>query len=400
MTRKKANAQIETHEPRAERQRLGFVWDKEKEPEKVVLDCQEKFPVLKEVKSKAIVKDEKSPTNIIIEGDNYHALSVLNYTHQGRIDVIYIDPPYNTGKKDWKYNNKYVDNNDSYIHGKWLSFMDKRLRLAKNLLSDKGILICAIDYREKCRLGLLLEDIFSEKEITFVTIVHNPRGKQGIGFSYTHEYACFVYPKESGVIQEKDKEPDESNFRNWGGESLRTDAKNCFYPIIVHEEQGKLKIIETQESCSENFSPQAQTIKIGKGLFEVYPIDLNGVERKWRYSDTGIKDILKSLIAVRKKDRIEIKIIKKSERYKTVWQDKKYDANIYGTRLLYDIIKKNFPFPKSLYLVKECLEAVCKNNPNAIILDFFAGSGTTGHAVLELNNEDDGNRQLEMLHSL
>jgi len=125
--------------------------------------CKHKLPILKEDKEKEIITDKEKPINLLIEGDNYHALSVLNYTHKGKIDVIYIDPPYNTGAKDWKYNNDYVDINDQWRHSKWLSFMEKRLKLAKHLLKRNGVLICTIDKNEQANLGVLLQEIFNKK---------------------------------------------------------------------------------------------------------------------------------------------------------------------------------------------------------------------------------------------
>ena len=143
--------------------KFGLLW--EDKPEDVAELCKTKLPVLVDVEDKEISDDPNKPTNILIEGDNYHALSVLNYTHKGKIDVIYIDPPYNTGAKDWKYNNNYVDINDSYRHSKWLSMMSKRLQLAKKLLQHDGVLICAIDDNEFYHLGVLLEEIFFDFEI-------------------------------------------------------------------------------------------------------------------------------------------------------------------------------------------------------------------------------------------
>jgi adenine-specific DNA-methyltransferase len=161
------------------RKKYGLVW--EDKPEEVVEMCKEKLPVLKEVKDKEIITDKDKPVNLLIEGDNYHALSVLNYTHAGKVDVIYIDPPYNTGARDWKYNNDYVDINDAWRHSKWLSMMAHRLQLAKNLLKENGVFICAIDENEFYRLGLLLEDIFKGFEIHCITIVHIV-GSKGIIF--------------------------------------------------------------------------------------------------------------------------------------------------------------------------------------------------------------------------
>ena len=212
------------------RKKYGLVW--EDKPEDVVEQCKTELPVLKEVKNKAIAKDKNGPVNILIEGDNYHALSVLNYTHKGKIDAIYADPPYNTGAKDWKYNNSFVDINDGYRHSKWLSMMNSRLVLAKKLLKRDGVLICAIDENEQAHLGVLLENLFKDYEIHCITIVHNPRGVQGKNFSYTHEYAFFVFRRGLQVIGPRKINDDEkwwSNLRNWGNESLRSDARNCFY---------------------------------------------------------------------------------------------------------------------------------------------------------------------------
>src|SRR3989339_294033 len=144
------------------RKKYGLVWDEEKTKEKFESDAEGKLPVLVEDKKKEIITHADKPTNILIEGDNYHALSVLNYTHQGKIDVIYIDPPYNTGNKSWKYNNSYVELDDSFKHSKWLSFMSKRLKLAKNLLSEEGIICVTIDDHELPRLWMLLEEVFGE----------------------------------------------------------------------------------------------------------------------------------------------------------------------------------------------------------------------------------------------
>ena len=210
------------------RKKYGLIWDEERTKEKFEKDAENALPVLKEVKGKEINTDSSKPFNILIEGENYHALSVLNYTHQGKIDVIYIDPPYNTGAKDWKYNNDYVDINDTYRHSKWLSMMSKRLRLAKKLLKDDGVLICAIDENELNRLGLLLEDIFGNYEIHCITIIHNPRGVQGNNFSYIHEYAYFVFQKGLKIIgSRKIKEED----IDWRG--LRDSGNLSFHRLSL-----------------------------------------------------------------------------------------------------------------------------------------------------------------------
>lgn len=371
---------------------LGLVF--EDKPEDVVTDCEQNIPVLKEVKAKRIISDEQNPNNLLIEGDNYHSLSVLNYTHKKNIDLIYIDPPYNTGANNWKYNNDYVDKEDAYRHSKWLSLMRHRLNLAKNLLKDDGVLICAIDDNEQAHISVLLEQIFSAHEQHAITIVHNPKGVQGKNFSYTHEYAIFLVPKDKKIIGDRSLTEEEiyvSNLRNWGNESERTDAKNCFYPIIISNN----KIVGFGAVSPDNFHPKSANEKQKDGTVHVYPIDEKGIERKWRYARQSVDEI-KDILQIKESrgDLVQIMIAKDYGTYKTVWTDKKYDASEYGTKLLREIIPNcDFDFPKSLYTVYDCLFAVVGNRPQANILDFFAGSGTTGHAVLEMNKKDGGNRK-------
>lgn len=373
-----------------ERHRYGLVW--EDKHEEVAEQCSKELPVLVEDKSKEIVTDKSQPTNILIEGDNYHALYTLNFTHKKKIDVIYIDPPYNTGAKDWKYNNKYVDINDSYRHSKWLSMMSKRLRLAKNLLRHDGVLICAIDDNEFHHLGALLEKLFIDFEIHCVTIIHNPRGIQGSNFSYTHEYAYFVFRKGFKVIgprKIKAEDIDWRNLRDNGGESLRTDARKCFYPIIV--EDGK--VVNFGDVLTDNDHPEKQTINKGT-LSYCYPIDGQRIERKWRYARQSVETI-KHLLRAKRNTRggYEIEIGKDFGTVRTVWQDSRYDSNEYGTKLVHALVPDaSFDFPKSVFNTYDCIAPILLERKNALILDFFAGSGTTGHAVLLLNKEDKGQR--------
>lgn len=373
------------------RKKYGLIWDEEKVKEQFEKDAENALPVLKEIKGKEIKDKNDKPVNILIEGDNYHALSVLNFTHQGKVDVIYIDPPYNTGARDWKYSNDFVDTNDEFRHSKWLSFMAKRLRLAKNLLKESsGVLICTIDDNEQATLGLLLQELFPNYEIVGVVIVHNPAGVQGKNFSYTHEIAYFVYPQNSKCIGTTAREKDlVSPLRDWGGTSARKLAKTCFYPIIIKDE----KIIGFGDICPENFHPKDSNIPQKDGSVYIYPIDKHGIERKWVYSRTSAEKNLDQLF-VKKIDNEYVIIRRKSAfTHRTVWDDKKYYANIFGSKLLNDIIPDKFPFPKSLYAVEDCIKAVIHDKDSAVVLDFFAGSGTTGHAVLELNKQDNGSRQ-------
>ena len=376
------------------RKKYGLIWDEEKVKERFEEESENALPILKEIKSKEIVDEDKNkPSNILIEGDNYHALSVLNFTHRGKIDLIYIDPPYNTGSSDWKYNNDYVEKDDTYRHSKWLSFMSKRLRLAKLLLKEEGSLICAIDDNEQPQLGLLLQEIFPAHEVHCITIIHNPGGVQGKNFSYSHEYAYFVIPsrKEPVIaLQDREDNPDIRPLRDVStGNHLRENAANCFYPIYVKDE----KIIGFGNVCPDDFHPKSVNILRKDGILEIYPIDPQGHERKWVFARQTVESIRNELTIEYNRQRKIWDVIRKKTQfnYKTVWDDKKFNANIFGTKLLSQIVKIRFPFPKSLYAVEECIRAI-DHPKNAIILDFFAGSGTTAHAVLELNKKDSGER--------
>ena len=380
------------------RKKYGLVWDEEREPEKVVLRCKKELPVLKEVKEKEIKNDPDKPTHILIEGDNYHALSVLNYTHENSVDVIYIDPPYNTGAKDWKYNNNYVDENDAYRHSKWLNFMNNRLKISKNLLTNDGVLICTIDHNELNTLGLLLKDIFPDKEITCITIVHNPSGIQGKNFSHNNEYAYFVHAPNKKVIATEVRSEEDADVRQFMNTAkgntnnyLRESGKDCFYPIYVQDDN----IIGFGDVCASDFHPSGSNITRPDGTIEIYPIDSEGTERKWVFARKSVESIIDELSVKYNSKRQTYEIIrtKKNINYKTVWVDSKLNAKSYGTELLKNILKKEFPFPKSLYAVMQCISAVIHKKEKSIILDFFAGSGTTGHAVLEMNKNDGGNRQ-------
>lgn len=372
--------------------KYGLLW--EEHYEQVDLEMKTKVPVFSEDISREIVSQVDKKFNFLLEGDNLHSLKLLEKTHRRNIDVIYIDPPYNTGAKDWKYDNNYVDKEDGFRHSKWLSMMNNRLVIAKNLLKTDGVLICAIDENELATTILLLKEIFGPNyKVDCITIIHNPRGVQGSNFSYIHEYAIFVYNKSYKVIGNRELEPEDidwSNLRNWGSESERSDAKNCFYPIIVKDGE----IIGFGDVLDDSVHPQQTEFIEEEGSFYIYPIDINGIERKWRYARQSVESI-KDLLRVKENNgRYEIEIGKNFASYKTVWTDKKYDANEYGTQLVNSMVKDNdFDFPKSLYNVYDCLYAVIKDKPNAIVLDYFAGSGTTGHAVMLMNEKLGGDRK-------
>ena len=374
------------------RKNFGLVWDDKEED--VATKCREYLPVLEEIADKNIKNDENDLQHIMIEGDNYHALSVLCYTHKKKVDVIYIDPPYNTGNKDWMYNNHYVDADDRFRHSKWLSFMSKRLSLAKRLLSDDGFLIVAIDHHELFYLGAICDEIFGEQNrLGIVTVVHNPEGINLANFFSGNSEFMMVYAKniscakfnKIAISQEKKETFDKSDseglyrlepFIRAKGASLRGKKPNFYYPIYVSKD---LKEITLEEK---------------KGFHKVLP-QKSGKEYTWKRIPQTFKNQNKNGYFVAEENDGNIQIFHKyreQEVIKNVWTDRKYHSEPNGTNLLKRIFgKKIFDYPKSVYLVLDILKLTSKKD--SIVLDFFAGSGTMGHAVLELNNEDGGNRQ-------
>jgi len=323
---------------------------------------------------------------LLIKSENWQALNLILDRYKGNIKCIYIDPPFNSKTTEILYKNFYK-------HSSWLSLMENRILQGKQLLEDKGVFICAIDENEQERLGLLLNHIFPASEKTCVSIVHNPRGIQGENFSYCHEYAYFVFSKGTSSIGKKPIPKNQwrySNLRVWGGESTRDTGRNVFYPIYVKNG----KIVRFGEVPPDDFHPKKQTIKKENGEIEVWPIDDKGIERKWRYSKGSLKKKLDALKVKCENDNFQILIAQTHESFKTTWVSPIYDASTYGTRLLSNMgIEGEFSFPKSLYTVKDCLYAVMGDNPQGVVLDFFAGSGTTAHAVMALNKEDRGKRK-------
>lgn len=402
------NDLIKEIEQLRKRKKFGLIW--EVKPENVVEQCKKELPVLEEVKNRKISTDIDKPVNLLIEGDNYHALSVLNYTHKGKIDVIYIDPPYNTGARDWKYNNDYVDAYDAYRHSKWLSMMNNRLKLAKGLLSTSGIICCTVDDYEAPRLTMLMDEIFGEaNRLGTVVIKNNPSGRSTErGFSIAHEYALF-YSRSAkpsiGRLSRTDiqisryKEKDEVsafewvNFRKHG--AVRSESPKMFYPIFIKGKQVRIPQLEWDANKQEYTLIDQPTTDEDV----IYPIDENGFDRRWKW---GIERARKEINEMKvRKDRfgkpavyIKARMNDKGMLPLTWWDKTEYSATAYGTNLLKKIFGslQVFSYPKSLYAVMDCLRVMSTKN-DCLVLDFFAGSGTTGHAVFELNKEDNGNRK-------
>lgn len=348
------------------------------------------FPALKKI-DQVRNGDGNSPHHVLIEADNYHALQLLEYMYSNKVDCIYIDPPYNTGAKDWKYNNNYVDVNDTYRHSKWLSMMQKRLMLARQLLKSDGVLILTIDDYELYHIGTLLEEIFPEYEDYIVTIEHNRRGRRGKNFAKTNEFAIFLVPKGLEIIQEEMQQGmiggETRNLRRTGSGSLRTQRPRKFFPIYVNEKT--LEVVGLGEPIP--LDAKWEYTRDGD-IISVWPIDENGNEKNWHYGYERTRDTIAEGKLEARVQSYGIQVYytlreKQSKRYKTVWSKPTLDASTYGTELLSKILggTSNFDFPKSVFAVADCINAVVGNRENAVILDFFAGSGTTLHSVLMLN---------------
>jgi len=338
----------------------------------------------------------EAPNHILIEGDNLHTLTALTFTHQGKIDVIYIDPPYNTGNNSWRYNNDYIEKDDPFKHSKWLSMMEKRLKIAKKLLKSDGSLIVAIDDYELNTLGLLLDDIFYNYERDLIIVEHHPQGAGSNTVSRTHEYAYFLTPIGIGFKGRKQRDEDNkwSLKRSGQGENnWRMNRPKQFFALIV--DSANHKVIDVGPELQRD-DTNYQTGSSREGYLRIYPIDRDGKERCWRYNRSTMQKLIKQ-------DKIEYTtkgslVVKKHSVNAvpvfSVWSDKRYNAGTSGSVLLTDIMGKanTFPYPKSLYTVYDMVELIIGNNSEAVVLDFFAGSGTTLHAIMQLNEEDDGHR--------
>jgi adenine-specific DNA-methyltransferase len=389
------------------KKKYGLVW--EDKPEEVEEQLRENLPVLQEVKDKAIINGEEHPNHILIEGDNLHALTSLVFTHEGRIDGMYFDPPYNTGAKDWRYNNDYVDKEDSFKHSKWISFMDKRLRIAHKLLSDNGIICVTIDDYEMPRLFILMESIFGEdNHLGTIVIRNNPAGRSTVkGVSITHEYALFfgkTINSKVGRLERNEKqlnrykEEDENGFFEWVNfrkpGSMRKESPKMFYPIFANELSFRIPEMEFNAETNEYILKEEPNID----ELIIYPIDDDGKERRWRWGIDRFINSPNDFKVTKLKGKLHIyfkgRMNEDGILPMTWWDNKEYSSTAYGTNLVKDIFSELqvFSYPKSLYAVIDSIK-VLSNEKDAIILDIFGGSGTTMHAVMELNKNDKGSRQ-------
>lgn len=377
----------------------------------------------------------------LIEADNYHALQLLVYLYGGMVDCIYIDPPYNTGARDWKYNNDYVDNSDTYRHSKWLSMMKKRLLLAKKLLNPKdSVLIVTIDEKEYLRLGCLLDEMFPEARIQMISSCINPGGASRGTFRRVDEYLYFVMIGESAPIAMQ-LEPEwfggdlskhvlSLNWRSFsraGSNSDRADRPNLFYPIFVSKDLSKVVSIGETFYGDNRFD-----ILEPENTIAVWPLHQDGSESYWMYKQSGLEEIIKKgyfHIGNKTKNGVALYYLNKGEQEKiekgvfkvignnpkdgsvltetvhktqnaiapSQWRIPSHNARTGGTEILKKMIGSRFDFPKSIYAVHDTIRFFVANKPNALIVDFFAGSGTTLQAVNLLNAEDKGHRRCIMV---
>lgn len=382
------------------------------------------------------------PYHVVINAENFHGLQALLFTHRGKVDAIYIDPPYNTGARDWKYNNDYVESDDLYRHSKWLAFMERRLLIAKRLLNpEDSVLIVTIDEKEYLRLGLLLEQTFPEARIQKISSVINPSGVARLGQFYrADEYLFYVFIGDAKVV------PNTNDMLNsaesyegkkidiWrralrsGTNSRRVDGANQFYPFWI-DEVGK-RIHSVGDPLPLDVSADS-VIPPEPGLVPCWPIRSDDTEGCWQISaSTARQGLIDGTVRIgsytASRGRWSISYLRKAEKERiqrgeivvkgrdangalelafsdsvarrkapvTVWNQKSHNAGDGGSNILRALIPgRSFPFPKSLYAVEDALRFVLADKPNAVVVDFFSGSGTTSHAVMRLNKQDRGTRR-------
>lgn len=323
---------------------------------------------------------------ILVHSENFQALSLMQARLKQQVQCVYIDPPYNSKTTEILYKN-------TYKHASWLSLMASRLQLSSSLSSTDGSHVIAIDENEQEVLGQLIDMIFPSHDKTCVAVMHNKKGIQGSYFSYNHEYCFFALSPNLAEINgtpvpEEDWEYD--NLRKWGRESERETARNCFYPIYVEGDQ----IAGFGDVCNETFSPESANVAVTSNRIAVYPVDPKGIERKWRYARDSVEKILPLLrVHATSSGEVQIHKAKATKAVKTIWDDPRYIAGDYGTRWLSNLGVKvsDTLYPKSLHTVEDSIFAV--SGPEATILDYFGGSGTTAHATILLNRKDGGSRR-------
>jgi adenine-specific DNA-methyltransferase len=383
---------------RIKEMKYGLVWHRDLPVEKIidaVIDIDARtpsemfpnemagkpFPILKEVKNKEIETDKKKPTNLLIEGDNFHSLAVLNFTHHEAIDLIYIDPPYNTGSNDFIYNDKYVDDEDPYRHSKWLAFMERRLKLAKNLLKKDGVIFISIDDNEQAQLKLLCDEVFVEKNFVASIVwqrAYSPKN-QSKRISIDHEYVL-AYARDI----------DQLDFKLLP----RTEKMDARYKNPDKDSRGKWKpgdLVANEERKNGHYiitGPNDDKFNAPSG-------------KHWSYAQDKMMGLLKDNRLYFGKNGKAFPSLKQfltevqqGRKASTLFLHDEAGHNDEAKKEIKDFFEQSddlFSTPKPTRLIKQLLRL--QNNKDAVVLDFMAGSGTTGQAVINLNDEDGGNRQ-------
>lgn len=378
--------------------KYGLVFEEHREEIDEVLDTH--TPFLTE--ESALFIDKGGQMNFLIEGDNLAALTLLKKTHRGRISVIYIDPPYNTGAKDWKYSNDYVDGADTFRHSKWLSFIKPRLILAKSLLSEQGVICVTIDDYELATLWLLMDEVFGEYyHLGTVTIRNNPKGRMGNRkISQVHEYAIFFGKSENSKISKIPVKPEDKSHNY-----VQDENGNYYVKVNLRKQGVDSEAVKPDGTYRERYfpvyyDPEANEISTSKILpVEILPIDNDGNKRIWRRNQEGIEALYKSndLIVDNIKGKWQISFRFRGglngQMPKSIWYEPQFSASEYGTRVLNELIgREKFQYPKSVEAVMYSIRCM-SSRKDCVVLDFFAGSGTTGHAVMRMNAEDGGKRR-------
>lgn len=404
--------------------KYGLVW--EDKPENVEERLREELPVLTEVKERAIIsEDPDAPNHILIEGDNLEALTALTYTHAGKIDVIYIDPPYNTGNKDFIYNDSFVDKEDTFRHSKWLSFINRRLQVSKSLLSDNGLIFISIDDNEVFNLRLLCDSIFGENNcIGVLPTIMNLKGNQDeFGFAGTHEYVV-VYAKIKSLCTIGQLDIDDEELENWqedeigyykkgatlkrtGTDAPRNRRPYCYFPILINKSTLEVSSIDEDEyhlifnpetkSFNDEYVVQLIDKYTSKGFSALLPTT-DGEPTSWRWGYKTVKKDKNEIIvtgqegsfSLYKKQRPEMGDLP-TKKPKSVLYKAQYSSGNGTAQLKTLNLSGLFNNPKPIDFIIDLLKIGC--GKDATILDFFAGSGTSLHAAMQLNSEDRGNRK-------
>ena len=322
---------------------------------------------------------------LLIHSENFQALNLLKERYREQVKCVYIDPPYNTASTPILYKNEYR-------HSSWAALMWDRLAISRVVMKKNGVKSVAIDDTEMVNLSKILEDVYPEFRQSRVTVIHNPKGSITKDFNRVHEYSLFLTKEEdkTAIARTLEENKTPRKMRRWGENSLRTERRLSFYPIYVKDG----KIVRVGEVPPDDFHPTGRNVKQEDGEIEIWPIDQDGVERRWNFGLDSIHENLQRVTIQEVDNTLDLFLTHELTVHKTVWNGGEFDAGNYGNTLLINILgNKLFDFPKSINLVKRCIYLSTTNDKDSVVLDYFGGSGTTAHATIELNKEDNGKRK-------